>query len=134
LLGRHDGYYAQFLIDHKREKNKELVQRQIGLDVGLSHFYTDSNGSKVDNPRFLRKDERKIKRLQRRLSKAQKHSQNKAKARNKLGRAHLVVSRRLTKWVCKLAQHVIRSNDLVAIENLKVRSDDKEPLSRQVNI
>jgi putative transposase len=36
VVRRHDGYYAQFLIDHKREENKELTQRQIGLDVGLN--------------------------------------------------------------------------------------------------
>jgi putative transposase len=122
VVRRHDGYYAQFLIDHKREENKDLTGRQIGLDVGLSHFYTDSFGEKADNPKFLRKDERKIKRLQRRLSKTKKGSNNRAKARNKLGRAHLVVSRRRNDWVCKLAQHVIQSNDLVAIENLKVRN------------
>ncbi|MCC5664064.1 transposase [Nostoc sp. CHAB 5784] len=122
VVRRHDGYYAQFLIDHKREENKELSGRQIGLDVGLNHFYTDSNGFKIDNPRFLRKDERKIKQMQRRLSKTQKHSKNRAKARNKLGRAHLKVSRRRNDWVCKLAQRVIQSNDLVAIENLKVRN------------
>jgi putative transposase len=120
VVRRHDGYYAQFLIDHKREENKELTGRQIGLDVGLSHFYTDSFGEKVKNPRFLRKDERKIKRLQRRLSKTSKGSKNRTKARNKLGRAHLKVSRRRNDWVCKLAQRVIQSNDLVAIENLKV--------------
>ncbi|MHC5732280.1 MAG: transposase, partial [Nostoc sp.] len=72
VVRRHDGYYAQFLIDHNREENKELTGKQIGLDLGLTHFYTDSNGEKVDNPRFLRKDERKIKRLNRRLSKTQK--------------------------------------------------------------
>lgn len=122
VVRRHDGYYAQFLIDHKREDNKELTGRQIGLDVGLNHFYTDNFGEKVNNPRFLRKDERKIKRLQRRLSKTQKGSNNRAKARNKLGRAHLKVSRRRNDWVCKLAQRVIQSNDLVAIENLRVRN------------
>jgi putative transposase len=108
VVRRADGYYAQFLIDHKREENKELSGRQIGLDVGLNHFYTDSFGEKIDNPRFLRKDERKIKRLQRRLSKTQKHGENRAKARNKLSRAHLKVSRKLTNWVCKLAQRVIQ--------------------------
>ncbi|MCC3405283.1 MAG: transposase [Microcoleus sp. PH2017_10_PVI_O_A] len=122
VVRRHDGYYAQFLIDHKREEKKELTGRQIGLDVGLNHFYTDSFGEKIDNPRFLRKDERRIKKLQRRLSKTQKGSKKRVQARNKLGRAHLKVSRRRNDWVCKLAQRVIRFNDLVAIENLKVRN------------
>jgi len=122
IIRRHDGYYAQFLIDHSLTENKLLTGKQIGLDVGLNHFYTDSEGNKVDNPRFLRQDERKIQKLQRRLSKKQKGSKNRIKAKNRLGRAHLKVSRRRNDWACKLAQRVIQSNDLVAIENLRVRN------------
>ncbi|MEA5499530.1 RNA-guided endonuclease InsQ/TnpB family protein [Limnoraphis robusta] len=122
VIRRHDGYYAQFLIDHTREENKELSNKQTGLDVGLNHFYTDSTGIQVENPRFLRKDERRIKKLQRRLSRTKKGSQNRSKARNRLGRKYLKVSRRRNDWVCKQAQHVIQSNDLVAIENLRIRN------------
>ncbi|MCG5059137.1 MAG: transposase [Limnoraphis sp. WC205] len=122
VIRRHDGYYAQFLIDHEREENKELTGKQTGLDVGLNYFYTDSTGIQIDNPRFLRKDERRIQKLQRRLSRKKKGSQNRKKARNRLGRAHLRVSRRRNDWVCKQAQHVIQSNDLVAIENLRIRN------------
>lgn len=122
VIRRHDGYYAQFLIDHQREEEKELTRKQIGLDVGLSHFYTDSEGNKIENPRFLRKGERRIKKLQKRLSRKKKGSKNRSKARNRLGRAHLKVSRRRNDWVCKEAQRVIESNDLVAVENLKVRN------------
>ncbi|NER87683.1 transposase [Moorena sp. SIO3A2] len=122
VVRRHDGYYAQFMIDHQREQKKELTGQQIGLDLGLNHFYTDSSGEQIDNPRFLRQDERRIKKLQRRLSRTKKGSQNRKKARNRLGRMHLLVSRRRNDWVCKLAQHVIQSNDLVAIENLRIRN------------
>ncbi len=122
VIRKYDGYYAQFLIDHEREEKKELTGKQTGLDVGLNYFYTDCSGNKIDNPRFLRKDERKIKKLQRRFSRTQRGSQNRSKARNRLGRAHLKVSRRRNDWVCKLAQHVIRSNDLVAVENLRIRN------------
>ncbi|KMW70881.1 RNA-guided endonuclease InsQ/TnpB family protein [Limnoraphis robusta] len=122
VIRRHDGYYAQFLIDHTREENKELTGKPTGLDVGLNHFYTDSFGNQIDNPRFFRKDERRIQKLQRRLSRTKKGSQNRSKARNRLGRKYLKVSRRRNDWVCKLAQHVIQSNDLVAIENLRIRN------------
>ena len=120
VIRRCDGYYAQFLLNVERRVDKELTGIQRGLDVGLNHFYTDNFGEKIDNPRFLRKDERKLKKLQRRLSKTEKKSSNRRKARNRLGRAHLKVSRRRNDWVCKLAQRVIRSSDLVAIENLQV--------------
>ena len=122
IIRRHDGYYAQVCIDHTRVEKKPLTGKNIGLDVGLAHFYTDSDGKKVENPRFLRRDECKIKKLQRRLSRKQKGSKNRIKARNRLGRAHLKVARRRNDWVCKLAQRVIQSSDLVAIENLQVRN------------
>jgi len=122
IVRKADGYYVQFVIDYTREINKELTGKQLGLDVGLNHFYTDSDGNQVDNPRFLRKDERKIKKLQRRLSRKKKGSSNRKKAINKLGRAHLRVSRRRNDFACQLARRVIQSADLVAIENLKIRN------------
>ncbi|PSO55560.1 MAG: hypothetical protein BRC37_13885 [Cyanobacteria bacterium QH_3_48_40] len=45
------------------------ANRSLGLDVGLSSFYTDSEGNKVDNPRHLRKSEKALKRLQKQVSK-----------------------------------------------------------------
>lgn len=134
VIRRCDGYYAQFLLDADRRVDKELTGVQRGLDVGLNHFYTDNFGEKIDNPRFLRKDERKLKRLSSRLSKTEKKSSNRRKARNRLGRAHLKVSRKRNDWVCKLAQRVIRSSDLVAIENLQVRNMVKNhKLAKSIN-
>ncbi len=134
IVRRHDGYYAQFSIDHIREEKKQFTEKKTGLDVGLNHFYTDSEGNKVDNPRFLRKDERKIKKLQKRLSRTKKGSKNRIKARNRLGRAHLKVSRRRNDWACKEAQRVIQSNDLVAIEKLHVRNVVKNHhLAKSIN-
>jgi putative transposase len=134
VVRRHDGYYTQFAIDYIRQEEKELTGKQVGIDVGLSHFLTDNFGNKVDNPRFLRRDEKKLKRLQRRLSRCQKKSKNRVKARNKLGRAHLQVSRRRNDWVCKLARRVILSHDLVAIEDLKIRNMVKNHhLAKSIN-
>lgn len=122
VVRRHNGYYAQFVIDYQRQEEKQLTGKQVGLDVGLSHFLTDSFGNKVDNPKFLRRDEKKLKRAHRRLSRCQKKSKNRVKARNKLGRAYLKVSHRRNDWACKLARRVILSYDLVAIEDLKIRN------------
>ncbi|MGL5834050.1 MAG: RNA-guided endonuclease InsQ/TnpB family protein, partial [Waterburya sp.] len=96
--------------------------KTIGLDVGLTHFYTDSDGQTVENPRHLRKSEKSLKRLSRRMSKTQKGSNNRAKLRNKLARKHLKVSRQRQDFAVKLARCVVQSNDLVAYEDLKVRN------------
>lgn len=122
VVRRADGYYTQFCIDQERIEKREPTFRTIGLDVGLTHFYTDSNGETVENPRHLRKSEKALKRWQRRLSKTEKGSKNRAKARNRLARKHLKVSRQRKDFAVKLARCVVQSNDLVAYEDLKVRN------------
>ncbi|ERT09224.1 putative transposase family protein [Lyngbya aestuarii BL J] len=58
LVCRADGYYAQFCIEIERKESVEFTGKELGLDVGLNHFYTDSEGNQIENPRYLRKDEK----------------------------------------------------------------------------
>lgn len=122
VVRRADGYYAQFCLDVERVEKREPTGKTIGLDVGLAHFYTDSDGQTVENPRHLRKSEKALKRLGRRLSKTKKGSKNRIKARNSLSRKHLKVSRQRQDFAVKLARCVIQSSDLVAYEDLMVRN------------
>ena len=122
VVRRADGYYCQFCIDQERVESREPTGKTIGIDVGLNHFYTDSNGETIANPRHLRKSEKSLKRLQRRMSKTKKGSNNRAKFRNKLARKHLKVSRQRKDFAVKTARCVVRSNDLVAYEDLQVRN------------
>ncbi len=115
-----DGYYAQFCLNQERVEKREPTGKTVGIDVGLNHFYTDSNGETVANPRHLRKSEKSLKRLQRRLSKTKKDSQNRIKFISKLARKHLKVSRQRKDFAVKTARCVVRSNDLVAYEDLIV--------------
>ncbi|MGB3204400.1 MAG: transposase [Crinalium sp.] len=122
VVRRADGYYVQICLDVNRVEKREPTGKTIGLDVGLAHFYTDSNGQTVENPRYLRKSEKALKRLNKRLSRTTKGSKNRAKARNRLGRKHLKVSRQRKDFAVKLARCVIQSADLVAYEDLQVRN------------
>ncbi|GAX41592.1 transposase [Tolypothrix sp. NIES-4075] len=122
VVRRADGYYAQFCIDQERIANREPTGKTIGIDVGLNHFYTDSEGNAVENPRHLCKSEKSLKRLQRRFSKTKKGSKNRIKFRNRLARKHLKVSRQRKDFAVKLARCVVQSADLVAYEDLKVRN------------
>jgi len=122
VVRRADGYYVQFSIDQERIEQTRHTNRILGIDVGLNHFYTDSDGNKVKNPRFLRKAEKALKRAQKRVSRKTKGSKNRLKAIKKLGRAHLKVSRRRKDFAVKTARALIQSADLVAIEDLKVRN------------
>jgi putative transposase len=122
LVRRADGYYCQFLINTEVKEQLEPTKRTIGLDVGLESFYTDSNGYKEPNPRFLRKGEQELKRHQRLVSRKEKGSNNRGKAKQKLAKKHLKISRQRKEHAKRLARCVCRSNDLIAYEDLQVRN------------
>ncbi|MGK7945765.1 MAG: RNA-guided endonuclease InsQ/TnpB family protein [Microcystaceae cyanobacterium] len=122
LIRRADGYYCQFVLSCEIKKQITPSGKDIGLDVGLSSFYTDNEGNKIDNPRFLRKSEKRLKRFQRRLSKKKKGSSNRRKARQRLAKAHLKVSRQRKDFAVKLARCVVHSNDVIAYEDLRIKN------------
>ncbi len=103
LVRRADGYYCQFVIQiDPPNVEMEPTSRAIGLDVGLASFYTDSTGYAELNPKFYREGEKRLRKLQRRLSRKyskerkqnkQKQSSNYHKARNRVARQHLKISR-----------------------------------------
>jgi len=122
VIRRADGYYAQFCIDVERTGESISTGKAIGIDVGLNHFYTDSNGDTVPNPRYLRKSEKALKRLQKRVSRKKKGSSNRKKAINNLGRKHLKVSRQRKDFAVKTTPGAVKSSDFVAYEDLQVRN------------
>jgi putative transposase len=122
LVKRADGYYVQFCISVDREEVISPTRSTIGLDMGLNHFYTDSNGEQVENPRFYRQAEKSMRRSQRLVSRKVKGSSNRRKARVKLSKIHLKISRQRKDHAIKLARCVIQSNDLVVYEDLRVKN------------
>ena len=126
VIRRADGYYAQFLVNWDRREEHELQGKMTGIDLGLKEFYTDSDGNTVDNPRYLRKSERRLKMLQRRVSKkhirGKKQSNRYHKARRALAKQHLKVSRQREDKARKDALALVRSNDLIVYEDLKIRN------------
>jgi putative transposase len=126
VIRRADGYYCQFLIKWERKEEHNYQGEVVGIDLGLKEFYTDSNGTTVTNPQFLRKSERRLKMLQRRVSK--KHLRGKPqsnryhKARKALAKQHLKISRQREDRARKDALALVKSNDLIVYEDLKIRN------------
>jgi putative transposase len=78
LIRRADGYYCQFCVAATRQVEHGPTGKQTGIDVGLNAFSTDSDGNTVANPRYYRKSEGKLKRLQREVSrKSNRHKDTK---------------------------------------------------------
>jgi len=122
LIRRADGYYVQFLVNAENKVESQPTGKAIGLDVGLKEFYTDSNGYQEPNPRFYREGEKRLRFLQRRVSRKKKGSANRRKAINRLGRKYLNISRQREEHAKRVARCVIQSNDLVAYEDLRIKN------------
>jgi putative transposase len=117
---RADGYYVQFAVQADRQIEHQPTGKQVGIDVGLKAFYTDSDGTTVENPRYMRKAERKLKRLHRRVSRKMKRSKNRKQATKRLAKGYLKVSRRRKDFAAKAASALCESSDLIAYEDLKI--------------
>lgn len=126
VIRRADGYYAQFLVDWDRREEHEFKGKTLGIDLGLKEFYTDSDGNTVNNPRYLKESERRLKMWQRRVSKkhrkGKKQSKRYHKARQALAKQHLKVSRQREDKARKDALALVRSSDLIVYEDLKIQN------------
>jgi len=122
IVHRADSYYVQFGVKAERALVHQPTGKQVGIDVGLKAYYTDSDGNTVDNPRHYRKAEQKLKRFHRAVSRKQKKSSNRKKARKQLARGYLKVQRQREDFARKTASTLISSHDLIAYEDLKIRN------------
>lgn len=128
IVRRADGYYVQFSVQlDPRDTVKPLIpsQKAVGIDVGIKYFLADSQGNIEPNPQFYLKSERQLNRLNRRKSKkftrGKPQSKNYHRARCLYARQHLKVSRQREEYCKRIALRLIKSNDLVAYEDLNVQ-------------
>lgn len=122
LVHRADGYYVQFGVQAERKIEHVSTGSMVGIDMGLKVFYADSNGNSVENPRHYRKAEKRLQRLHRQVSRKQKQSANRTKARKHLAKAHLKVQRQREDFARKAANALVSSHDVIAYEHLQIRN------------
>lgn len=90
----------------------------IGVDMGLKAFAITSDGTEYPNPRYLVKNQKKLARLQRQLSRKTKGSNRREKARIQVARLHEHIANQRTDMMHKLSTQLIRENDVICIEDL----------------
>lgn len=100
----------------------ETTGSLVGIDLGIKDFAITSNCEKFDNPKFLKKSEKRLKMLQRRFYKKQKGSKNREKARIKLARQHEKIANQRNDFIQKLSTNLVKNHDLIALESLRVKA------------
>ncbi|MFI9319981.1 RNA-guided endonuclease InsQ/TnpB family protein [Kitasatospora aureofaciens] len=125
-------YHAGFVVDVEPEPLPE-ASAEVGIDLGLTTYAVLSDGTVIDNPRFLRRAEKKLKAAQRELSRKAKGSRNRAKARIKVAKAHAKVADTRMDWLHKQTTRIIRETQAVYLEDLNVRGLARGPLAKSVH-
>jgi putative transposase len=115
-------YFAAILFEDGKDKPESSTDgKAIGIDLGLTHFAATSDGSKFDNPRILGKHENNLKLKQQQLSRKQKGSSNRYKARKKVARVHRKITNCREDFLHKLSRRIVNENQVIVTENLNVK-------------
>jgi putative transposase len=116
-------FVSMLCTDQVTARNK--AAGKIGIDLGLTHFAILSTGEKVASPNTFRKNEAKLAKLQRRLSRKQKGSNRRIKAKLKVARLHARIADSRRDFLHKLSTRLINENQVIAIESLAVSNMQK---------
>ncbi len=108
--------------DEPRSKSKPLPKagKVVGIDVGVRHFLTDSEERQIENPKYYERTMSKIKKLQKDLSRKQKGSKNREKARIKLAKAYEKLVNQRNDFLHKLSKFYVDSYDVIILEDLQI--------------
>jgi len=114
-------WYAIVQVEDKSEPLPP-IGKVVGIDVGVRHFLTDSDGRQVENTHFYERTLERIRILHKNLSRKQKGSKNREKARIKLAKAYEKLVNQRNDFLHKLSRFYINNYDVIAVEDLQIRN------------
>ena len=116
-------YYISILVEDSKELPQTITgDKCIGIDLGIKTFATLSDGSKIDNPKFLDQSLPKLKALQKSLSEKTKGSNNYKKLKLKIAILHEKICNKRDNFLHQLSKDIINKNHVIVTEDLAVQS------------
>lgn len=113
-------YYCSVLIDDRRIRPFEKVEKEVGIDLGVKDSAITSDGEKFENPKALTKVEKQIKRWERIKSRRMKGSNRRRRAIAKVSRLHERAANIRRDFQHKATTRIVRENQAVYVEDLNV--------------
>jgi len=112
-------WYVSFSCEAEPERLPERPE-QVGLDVGLKKFATLSDGTEIENPRFFRKEEKALAKVQRKHSKLAKGTPERRKHRKVVARVHERITWRRENFTHQESRTIVNSYGVICVEDLQV--------------
>lgn len=116
-------FFLSILIELPNEEvvKFNLTDKHVGIDLGVKDFVITSDGEVFENKHFYKSQEQKIAKLQRQLSKKQKGSNNRNKARIKLAKAFEKLNNKKENYIHSVVNELLTYYDIIFMEDLNVR-------------
>jgi putative transposase len=114
-------WFACFSVECEAAAPLPASAAEIGVDVGLNSFAVLSNGREINNPRYYRNAEARLRRCQRKVARRKKGSARRRKAALILKRAHVHVRNQRADFAHKLSRELVNNYGVIAIEDLNVK-------------
>lgn len=130
-----DGYYATLSLEDKTvptikpDFNPDSI---TGIDVGLKEFLTTSNNDVVTIPQYYRKSQKRLRVIQKRVSRRKKGSIGRQKAVKQLGKQHKKIADKRKDFHFKTANNLLKKYDVVAVEDLNVKGLAHTQLAKSI--
>ncbi len=112
-------------------KPLEESTEAVGIDLGLLHFATLSDGSTIENPRYFRKGEKKLATLQQALSRKKRGSTRRRKAVKQVVKAHRKVANQRKDFLHKQSHKLVNSYGTIVFEELQPSNMSKRAKPKQ---
>ena len=114
-------FYVSLCIEKELELPEKNNNQAVGIDIGVKNLVVTSDNEYYDNPKYLDKYERKIKRLQLELSRKVKRSKNYIKNKKKLEEVYRKLKNARKKTIEEIVKQVTMYHDIIITENLQVK-------------
>lgn len=118
-------YYLSILVDGDLIKQVKQTNSSVGIDLGVKDFVITSEGEIFDNLHFKKSESNKIKKLQRQLSRKEKGSNNRNKARVRLAKLYKKINDRKQYYLHAVSNSLIDENQVICMEDLNVKGMSK---------
>lgn len=115
-------YYVSVLVNCKEQEKFPQSNNEIGIDLGIKEFAITSDGEMIENPKYLRKSEKRLRKLQKDLSRCKQGSKNREKCRIKVAKQHERIMNQRKDFLHKLSKRLIYENQVICLEDLKVKN------------
>lgn len=114
-------YFVSVLVETEHEEIAH-TKGEVGLDLGIKDLCITSDGKKFENPKTIRKYEKKLAKLQRQLAHKEKGSNNYYKARRQIALCHEKITNARKDYLHKISYEVISENQVIVSENLQIKN------------